>query len=126
MQKRFYQLHNLVRDSRHQMSDSIIVDLLVIKTIILSPDAAHMKSALRFSEKSNQTHDQTRRLHKTTPPGKVVSFQSPPIVPQRQLWKQNARWSWRWIRGCLTSSVTQRAMREAAPHARGVSKARQL
>jgi hypothetical protein len=28
--------------------------------------------------------------------------------------------------GCPTSDVTQRAMREAAPHARGVSKARQL
>jgi hypothetical protein len=28
--------------------------------------------------------------------------------------------------GCPTSDVAQRAMREAAPHARGVSKARQL
>jgi hypothetical protein len=28
--------------------------------------------------------------------------------------------------GCPTSSVAQRAMREAAPHARGASKARQL
>jgi hypothetical protein len=28
--------------------------------------------------------------------------------------------------GCPTSGVAQRAMREAAPHARGVSKARQL
>jgi hypothetical protein len=28
--------------------------------------------------------------------------------------------------GCPTSGVVQRAMREAAPHARGVSKARQL
>jgi hypothetical protein len=28
--------------------------------------------------------------------------------------------------GCSTSGVAQRAMREAAPHARGVSKARQL
>jgi hypothetical protein len=28
--------------------------------------------------------------------------------------------------GCPTSGITQRAMREAAPHARGVGKARQL
>jgi hypothetical protein len=28
--------------------------------------------------------------------------------------------------GCPTSDVAQRAMREAAPHARGVSKVRQL
>jgi hypothetical protein len=28
--------------------------------------------------------------------------------------------------GCPTSGVAQRAMREAAPHARGVSKAREL
>jgi hypothetical protein len=32
----------------------------------------------------------------------------------------------RGIRGCPTSGVAQRAVREAAPHARGVSKARQL
>jgi hypothetical protein len=36
----FCQLRNLVGDFRHQMSDSMIVDLLVIKTRIISPNAA--------------------------------------------------------------------------------------
>jgi hypothetical protein len=36
----FRQLHNLVGDFRHQMSDSMIVDLLVIKTRIIWPNAA--------------------------------------------------------------------------------------
>jgi hypothetical protein len=36
----FCQLHNLVDDFRHQMSDSMIADLLVIKTGIIWPNAA--------------------------------------------------------------------------------------
>jgi hypothetical protein len=36
----FCQLRNLVGDFRHQMSDSMIVDLLVIRTRIIWPNAA--------------------------------------------------------------------------------------
>jgi hypothetical protein len=39
----FCQLRNLVGDSRHQMSDSMIVDLLVIKTRVIWPNAAQIK-----------------------------------------------------------------------------------
>jgi hypothetical protein len=39
----FCQLRNFVGDFRHQMSDSMIVDLLVIKTIITWPNAAHIQ-----------------------------------------------------------------------------------
>jgi hypothetical protein len=39
----FCQLRNLVGDFRHQMSNSMIVDLLVIKTRVISPDAGHIK-----------------------------------------------------------------------------------
>jgi hypothetical protein len=36
-------LRNLVGDFRHQMSDSMIVDLLVIKTRIIWPNAAQIQ-----------------------------------------------------------------------------------
>jgi hypothetical protein len=39
----FCQLRNLVGDFRHQMSDSMIVDPLVIKTRIIWPNAAQIK-----------------------------------------------------------------------------------
>jgi hypothetical protein len=39
----FCQLRNLVGDFRYQMSDSVIVDLLVIKTRIIWPNAAQIK-----------------------------------------------------------------------------------
>jgi hypothetical protein len=39
----FCQLRNLVDDFRHQMSDSMIVDLLVIRTRIIRPNAAQIK-----------------------------------------------------------------------------------
>jgi hypothetical protein len=39
----FCQLRNLVGDFRHQMSDSMIVDRLAIKTRIIWPNAAQIK-----------------------------------------------------------------------------------
>jgi hypothetical protein len=39
----FCQLRNLVRDFRHQMSDSMIADLLVIKTRIIWPNAPQIQ-----------------------------------------------------------------------------------
>jgi hypothetical protein len=39
----FCPLCNLTGDFRHQMSDSIIVDLLMIQTRIIWPDAGHIK-----------------------------------------------------------------------------------
>jgi hypothetical protein len=39
----FCQLHNLVGDFRHQMSDSMIADLLVIRTRIIWPNAAQIQ-----------------------------------------------------------------------------------
>jgi hypothetical protein len=40
---RFCQLLNKIGDFQHQMPDSVIVDLLVIKTRIISPNAARIK-----------------------------------------------------------------------------------
>jgi hypothetical protein len=39
----FCQLRNLVGAFRHQMCDSMIVDLLVVKTGIIWPDGRHIK-----------------------------------------------------------------------------------
>jgi hypothetical protein len=44
------------------------------------------KSALRLSRKCNQTPYQTEQPPNTKTPGKVLSFQSSPVVPKRQLW----------------------------------------
>jgi hypothetical protein len=60
-----FQLRNLLGDFRHQMSDSVIVDLLLIKTRIICPEDAQIKNTLRFSRKCNQTPDQTKRLPST-------------------------------------------------------------
>jgi hypothetical protein len=47
----FCQLRNLVGDSRHQMSDSMIVNLLVIKTKIIRPNAAQIKEYAEILKK---------------------------------------------------------------------------
>jgi hypothetical protein len=83
----FCQLRNLVGDFRHQISDSMNVDLLVVKTRIIWPKAHRSKCALRLSGKWNHTAGQTKQPPDTATPGKVLSFQSPPVIPKRELSK---------------------------------------
>jgi hypothetical protein len=44
----FCQLRNLIGDFRHQMSDFMIVDLLMIKTKIIWPDAGQIKECAKI------------------------------------------------------------------------------
>jgi hypothetical protein len=46
--------------------------------------------------------------------------------PKEDKMAKTKKTKWQKYIGCPTSGVTQRAMREAAPHSHGVSKARQL
>jgi hypothetical protein len=57
----FYQLRNLVGDFRHQMSDSMIVDLLVIRTRIIWPNAAQIQEYAEILKEvqSDTVPDQT-------------------------------------------------------------------
>jgi hypothetical protein len=91
----FCQLRNLVGDFRHQMSDSMIVDLLVIKTRIIWPNAAQIQERAEVLKEvqpdtvPDQTATQYRLVRpNTTTPGKCPSFQSPLITTDEQLWKQ--------------------------------------
>jgi hypothetical protein len=57
----FCQFRNLVSDFQHQMSDSMIVDLLVIKTKIMWPNPAQIKECTEAVRKvqSDTGSDQT-------------------------------------------------------------------
>jgi hypothetical protein len=57
----FCQLRNLVADFRHQMSGSMIVDPLVIKTRIIWPSAAKIKECAEILKEvqSDTVPDQT-------------------------------------------------------------------
>jgi hypothetical protein len=57
----FRQLRNMVGDFRHQMSDSLIVHLLVNKTKITWPDAAQIKECAEILKEvqSDAVPDQT-------------------------------------------------------------------
>jgi hypothetical protein len=57
----FCQLRNLVGDFRHQMSDSMIIDLLVIKTRIIWPNAAQIQECAEIlnEEQPDTVPDQT-------------------------------------------------------------------
>jgi hypothetical protein len=56
----FCQLHNVAGDFRRQMSDSMIVDLLVIKTRIRWPNAAQIKECVEILKEvqSDSVQDQ--------------------------------------------------------------------
>jgi hypothetical protein len=94
----FCQLRNFVGDFRRQMSDSMISDLLVIKTRIIWPNAAQTKKCAEILREvqSDTVPDQTATSHHLVPNqikripntetfGKGLSFKSLPVIPKRQL-----------------------------------------
>jgi hypothetical protein len=79
----FYQLCNSIGDFRHQVPDSLIVGLLVIKTRNTWPNVHTSKNALVFSEgpmKCNQMNVRSKRRPNDMNQGKRLLFQSPPIT----------------------------------------------
>jgi hypothetical protein len=91
----FCQLRNLVGHFRQQMSDSMIVDLLVIKTRIIWPKAAQIQEGAEILKEmqSDTVPDQAVSSYLPVGPSammprKYSSFQSPLIATDSQLWKQ--------------------------------------
>jgi hypothetical protein len=90
----FCQFRNLVGDFRHQMSDSMIVDLLVIRTRIIWSNGAQIKECAEILKEVqlDTFPDQTATQHHLVPPsttisGKCPSFLSPLITTDPQLSK---------------------------------------
>jgi hypothetical protein len=71
MRKAFCSLRNLIGDFRHQISDSLIVDLLTIKTRIIRPEAPQIKECAEI----------LREVHYL----EKFSFQEPLTIPEREL-----------------------------------------
>jgi hypothetical protein len=61
----------------------MMVDVLMSKTRIMSPYAAQTRKSAKILREV-QSQDQIKLVSKTTTPGKVLSLQSPPIIPERQ------------------------------------------
>jgi hypothetical protein len=57
----------------------MIVDLLIIKTRIIWPDAAHIKESAEILREHSQTQDHIKRLPNATISGDILSFQEPGV-----------------------------------------------
>jgi hypothetical protein len=75
----FCQLRNLVGHFRHQMSDSMIVDLLVIKTRIRWPNAVQIKECPEILKEVqlDTGPDQTATEHYLLPPSTTTPRKCP-------------------------------------------------